>query len=47
MVAADPELRLGRYEAYRFGGAELSDRHQAAGMLDRFFDALLVTPDQV
>jgi very-short-patch-repair endonuclease len=47
MVAADPELRLARYEAFRFGGAELSDRHQAAGMLDRFFDALLVTPDQV
>ena len=46
MVAADRELRLG-YEVYRFGGAEISDRRQAADMLDRFFDALLATPDQV
>jgi len=47
MVAADRELRLAGYEIYRFGGAEISDRRQAADMLDRFFDALLVTPDQV
>jgi hypothetical protein len=47
MVAADRELRLAGYEVYRFGGAEISDRRQAAGMLDRFFDALLATPDQV
>ena len=47
MVAADRELRLAGYEVYRFGGAEISDRRQAAGMLDSFFDALLATPDQV
>jgi len=47
MVAADRELRLAGYEVYRFGGAEISDRRQAAGMLDRFFDALLATPDEV
>lgn len=47
MVAADRELRLAGYEVYRFGGAEIFDRRQAAGMLDRFFDVLLATPDQV
>ena len=47
MVAADRELRLAGYEVYRFGGAEISDRRQAVGMLDRFFEALLATPDQV
>jgi hypothetical protein len=47
MVAADRELRLAGYEVYRFGGAEISDRRQAADMLDKFFDALLAAPDQV
>jgi hypothetical protein len=46
MVAADRELRLAGYEVYRFGGGEIADRGRAAGMLDKFFDALLATPDQ-
>jgi very-short-patch-repair endonuclease len=46
MVAADRELRLAGYEVYRFGGGEIADRGRAVGMLDRFFDALLATPDQ-
>jgi hypothetical protein len=45
MVAADRELRLAGYEVYRFGGVEIVDRGQASGMLDRFFDSLLSTPD--
>jgi hypothetical protein len=45
MVAADRELRLAGYEVYRFGGTEIVDRGQASGMLDKFFDALLTTPD--
>jgi hypothetical protein len=47
MVAADRELRPAGYEVYRFGGAVISDRRQAADMLDRFFDALLAPQDQV
>ncbi len=46
MVAADRDLRLAGYEVYRFGGDEIANRRQAVGMLDKFFDALLVTPDQ-
>ena len=45
MVAADRELRLAGYEVYRFGGHEIADRSQAAGILDKFFDELLADPD--
>lgn len=41
MVSADRELRLAGYEVYRFGGHEIADRHQAADILDKFFDDLL------
>lgn len=41
MVRADRQLRLGGYEVYRFGGAELSDFGTAAGVLEPFFDELL------
>lgn len=34
-------LRLTGYEVYRCGGAEFSDPHRAATMLDFFFDELL------
>jgi len=33
MVRADRALRLGGYEMYRFGGAELPDRSQAVALL--------------
>lgn len=41
MVAADRGLRLAGYEVYRFGGHEITDRSQAATILDKFFDDLL------
>jgi hypothetical protein len=45
MVAADRELRLAGYEVYRFGGHEIANRREAAGILDKFFDNLLAVPD--
>ena len=45
MVSADRELRLAGYEVYRFGGHEIADRHQAADILDKFFDDLLGIPE--
>jgi hypothetical protein len=47
MVAADRELRLAGYEVYRFGGHEIANRRQAAGILDKFFDNLLAAPDPI
>lgn len=41
MAAADRELGLAGYEVYRFGGHEIADRSQAAGILGKFFDDLL------
>lgn len=41
MVRADRELRLGGYEVYRFGGAELPDLRTAIDILEPFFDELL------
>lgn len=41
MVAEDRRLRLAGYEVYRFGGHELTDRSQAASMLEEFFTTLL------
>lgn len=45
MVSADRGLRLAGYEVYRFGGHEIADRHQAADVLDKFFDDLLGIPE--
>ena len=41
MVTHDRALQLAGYEVYRFGGHELTDRQQAAGLLDDFFASLL------
>ncbi len=41
MARADRELRLGGYEVFRFGGAELRDLPAAAEVLEPFFDELL------
>lgn len=42
MVAEDRALRLARYEVYRFGGQELTDKGPVtAAMLNAFFDQLL------
>jgi hypothetical protein len=41
MARSDRELRLGGYEVYRFGGAELPDLPTAAHVLKPFFDELL------
>lgn len=40
MVRDDRELRLKRYEVYRFGGYELMDEKKARPMLYEFFDKL-------
>ena len=45
MVAPDRELRLAGYEVYRFGGHEITDRAQAASLLDKFFDDVLSDPE--
>jgi very-short-patch-repair endonuclease len=41
MARADRELRLGGYEVFRFGGAELPDLPTAEDVLSPFFDELL------
>jgi len=41
MVTHDRALQLAGYEVYRFGGHELTDRQQAARLLDDFFASLL------
>ena len=41
MARADRELRLGGYEVFRFGGAELPDLSTAVDVLGPFFDQLL------
>lgn len=41
MVREDRRLRLDGYEVYRFGGAELGDKDEAAVMLTTFFTELL------
>ena len=41
MARADRELRLGGYEVFRFGGAELPDLPTAVDVLGPFFDELL------
>jgi very-short-patch-repair endonuclease len=41
MVAGDRVLQLAGYEVYRFGGHELANRKQAAGLLEDFFASLL------
>lgn len=45
MAAADRELRLAGYEVYRFGGHEIAERSQAAGILSKFFSDLLAPAD--
>lgn len=41
MARADRELRLGGYEVFRFGGAEMPDLPTAVDVLSPFFDELL------
>jgi very-short-patch-repair endonuclease len=40
---ADRDLKLARYDVYRFGAAELTDKEQARAMLTTFFADLFRT----
>jgi hypothetical protein len=40
---ADRDLKLSRYDVYRFGAAELTDKEQARAMLTAFFAELFRT----